>query len=54
MRGRFFSGLAAGTILGTIAGMMMMPQMNYRNRRRISRASRRVEDLLNELRQNMR
>lgn len=54
MRGRFISGLAAGTILGAIAGMMMVPQMDYRNRRRINRVSRRVEELLNELRQNLR
>jgi len=51
MRGRFFSGLATGAIIGAIAGMMMVPQMDYKNRRRITRASRKVEDLLDRLSQ---
>lgn len=54
MRGRFFSGLAAGALLGAAAGMMMMPQMNYRTRRRMKRAGKRLGHMTQDLMDNMR
>ncbi|SKA89443.1 YtxH-like protein [Caloramator quimbayensis] len=55
MRGRFVSGLTAGMLLGAAAGLMMMPQMDMRTRRKVSRASNRIihraEALLNDLRE---
>lgn len=54
MRGRFISGLTAGMFIGA-AGLMMMPQMDFRTRRKVSRASNRVlhkaEELLHDLRE---
>lgn len=40
MEGKFLSGMAAGMFLGAAAGMMLMPKMDRRTRKRISRAGR--------------
>lgn len=42
MRGRFVGGLTAGLLLGAAASMLMMPQMNYRTKRRVNKTSRRI------------
>jgi gas vesicle protein len=42
MKGRFLTGIAAGALIGAAAGMMMVPQMNHKNKRRTARASNRV------------
>lgn len=53
MRGRFVSGLTAGMLLGAFAGLMMMPQMDMRTRRRVNKTSNRLvhraEELLNDI-----
>jgi gas vesicle protein len=53
MRGRFITGLAAGAIIGAAAGLLMMPQMDMRTRRRVGRVSKRLvnraEDMLDDL-----
>lgn len=40
MEGKFLSGMATGALLGAAAGMMIMPQMDRRTKRRITRAGK--------------
>lgn len=54
MRGRFYGGLTAGMLIGAAASIMMMPQMDYRTRRKVDRTSRklahRAGNFINDLR----
>lgn len=53
MKGRFVSGLTTGIILGTAAGLMMLPQMDGKTRRKVCRTSKRLthgmEHLMHDL-----
>ena len=44
MRGRFISGLTTGAMIGAAASLLVMPQMSYGTRRKVSRTSRRIVD----------
>lgn len=48
LRGRFLRGMAAGALLGAAAGMILMPGMDRRTRKRITRAGKRVTGLAND------
>lgn len=54
MRGRFFRSIAAGTLIGAAAGLMVIPEMNDRTRRRIKRVGRQfihgTEDIIDGIR----
>lgn len=49
LRGRFFRGLAAGTLIGAAAGMLLMPNMDRRTKKRLVRAGKRITDLTGDL-----
>jgi gas vesicle protein len=42
MRGKFISGVVAGSIVGAAAGMMIIPTMDGKTRRRMRRKTRAV------------
>lgn len=42
MRGKMLGGLSAGILIGAAASMMIMPQMDWRTRRKMDRTSRRI------------
>jgi gas vesicle protein len=53
MKGRFVSGLTTGIILGAAAGLMVLPQMDGKTRRKVCRTSKRLthsmENLMHDL-----
>lgn len=42
-------GMIAGTLLGAAAGMMLIPQMDKRTRKRFERAGRKITSFTNNL-----
>lgn len=42
MKGRFVSGIVAGSIIGATAGMYAITRMSPRQRKRVMKASRRI------------
>jgi hypothetical protein len=42
MKGQFTRGLASGMLLGTAACLMMIPQLDFRTRRRFDRSGRKL------------
>lgn len=42
MKGRFISGIVAGSLIGATAGMYAITRMSPRQRRRMIKASKRV------------
>lgn len=42
MMGRFSKGLITGGVLGAAAGMLMVPRLDMKNRKRVRRLSRRM------------
>jgi len=53
MENRFFKGIAAGTIIGAAAGMLLYPQMDRSTRNKLKKSGRIMknvaEDALGEL-----
>ena len=53
MKGRFVSGLTTGIILGAAAGLMVLPQMDSKTRRKVCRTSKKLthsmENLMHDL-----
>lgn len=49
MRGRFIRGVAAGALIGAAAGMLLIPQMDRRTRRKIEKAGRRAVNFTSDL-----
>lgn len=41
--------MIAGTLIGTAAGLMLVPQMDRRTRKRFERAGRRITDFTSNL-----
>ena len=54
MNGRFVGLLTAGVIIGAAASIMMIPQMDMRTRRKLSRTSRKLAhsagNIINDIR----
>lgn len=49
MRGRFITGITAGTLIGVAAGMIMSPQVDRSTRRRIRRSGRYMRDMAEDV-----
>jgi gas vesicle protein len=49
LSGRFFKGMAAGAILGAAAGIMFLPGMDRRTRKRISKTGRRITGFTSDI-----
>jgi gas vesicle protein len=49
LRGRLFRGLAAGALLGAAAGMLFMPNMDRRTRKKLVKAGRWVTDFTGDM-----
>jgi gas vesicle protein len=47
--GRFFKGMAAGTFIGAAAGILLMPHMDRKTRKRIARAGKAVAEFTNDI-----
>lgn len=54
MKNRLLTGLAAGALLGAAASLMAMPNMDYRTRRRMNRAGRKMAHRLGDIMEDMR
>ena len=56
MKEHFYGALTVGLIIGAAASIMMIPQMDYRTRRRVDKTSRRLVhragSFINDLRDN--
>lgn len=49
MKGKFVKGVLTGALLGTAAGMMLIPNMNRKNRKRFVRAGKYFSGVVNNL-----
>lgn len=49
MRGRFIKGITTGAVIGTIGGMLLIPQMDRSTRRKIKKSRRFVKNSAEEL-----
>ncbi|HBM81169.1 MAG: YtxH domain-containing protein [Clostridiales bacterium] len=54
MKGKLLRGIAAGTLIGAAAGMLIIPQMDRRTRKRIERAGRKVMDFTSDMMDGIR
>lgn len=49
MKKKFLRGMAAGALMGAAAGMLLMPEMDTNNRKRLGKAARKVTDFTSNL-----
>ena len=54
MENRFFRGIAAGTIIGAAAGMLLFPQMDRNTRGKLKKSSRMMKNVAEEALDGMR
>ena len=54
MGNRFLRGIAAGTIIGAAAGMLLFPQMDRSTRYKLKKSSRIVKDVAEQALDGMR
>ena len=48
MENRFFMGIAAGTMIGAAAGMLLFPQMDRSTRYKLKKSSRMMKNVAQE------
>lgn len=53
MQERFFKGLAAGAIIGAVAGMTLMPNMDRRAQRKLKKSYRTMKDSAEDVYNNI-
>jgi gas vesicle protein len=49
LAGRFLRGVAAGTLIGAAAGMLLIPRMDKKTRKKISKAGRRAAEFTSDI-----
>lgn len=54
MKNRLLTGMAAGALLGVAASLMAMPNMDYRTRRRMTKAGKRMAHRLGDMMEDLR
>lgn len=53
MRGKFFSGMTTGAVLGAVAGMMIAPQLDRNTRKKFKRSGRMIKNMAESMYDNM-